>query len=244
MGCFGSKEAKADAAHDNTELQSKPVTQSTTTGTGAATGAGTGYSKPQTQPQAQTRSTAGQTEKAVRSSSNPIVYFDMEQGGRSLGRIQLELFQDVVPATSENFRRLAAGEFPQGGYKGSTFHRVIPGFMCQGGDFIKGNGTGSISIYGSQFDDENFELGHGEGGLLSMANSGPNTNGSQFFLTVAPTPHLDGKHVVFGQVVDGMSVVKAIENTQTDSSDRPTSKVVVKDCGMVNNAGLADAEDS
>jgi len=105
--------------------------------------------------------------------------------------------------------------------------------MCQGGDFVAGNGTGSISIYGSSFDDENFELRHTKPGMLSMANSGPNTNGCQFFLTTVPTPHLDGKHVVFGQVIDGMNVVKQIENTQTGPGDRPVREVVIEDCGQL-----------
>jgi len=175
---------------------------------------------------------------------NPIVYFDMTQGGQPLGRITMELFQDVVPATSENFRRFCTGEFKNQrgqvqGYKGSAFHRVIPDFMCQGGDFINGNGTGKTSIYNeSGFDDENFSLKHTQPGVLSMANSGPNTNGCQFFLTTVATPHLDGRHVVFGKVIDGMAVVRKIERTRTDSQDRPLSAVVVADCGQLNDAGV------
>jgi len=175
---------------------------------------------------------------------NPIVFFDMTQGGQPLGRITMELFQNVVPATSENFRRFCTGEFKDSrgrvqGYRGSAFHRVIPDFMCQGGDFVNGNGTGKMSIYGaSGFDDENFELKHTQPGVLSMANSGPNTNGCQFFLTTVATPHLNGKHVVFGKVIDGMSVVREIERTRTDGQDRPLSPIVIADCGQLNDAGV------
>jgi len=116
----------------------------------------------------------------------------------------------------------------------------IPDFMCQGGDFVAGNGTGSISIYGSSFPDENFDLKHTKPGMLSMANSGPNTNGCQFFLTTVPTPHLDGKHVVFGQVVDGMDVVDQIENTQTGPGDRPVREVVVENCGQLAGGKAMD----
>ncbi|KAK4499181.1 hypothetical protein PRZ48_009694 [Zasmidium cellare] len=168
---------------------------------------------------------------------NPIVFFDITLGGEPLGRIKFELFADVVPRTAENFRQFCTGETktPSGrpqGYKGSKFHRVIKDFMLQGGDFLNGDGTGSISIYGTRsFADENFKLSHDAAGLLSMANSGPNTNGSQFFVTLRDTPHLNGKHVVFGKVVEGMDVVRKIENVRTSREDRPQQDVVVKECG-------------
>merc|ERR1719428_1840358 len=160
-------------------------------------------------------------------------FFDMTIGGASAGKIVFELYDDDVPKTAENFRQLCTGQNGFG-YANSPFHRVIPGFMCQGGDFTRQNGTGGKSIYGEKFADESFagKAGRHTGpGCLSMANAGPNTNGSQFFICTGQTPHLDGKHVVFGNVTGGMDVVKAIEAVGSGSG-KTSKQVIVSSCGQ------------
>mmetsp|Transcript_2173 Transcript_2173/g.2453 ORF Transcript_2173/g.2453 Transcript_2173/m.2453 type:complete len:166 (-) Transcript_2173:57-554(-) len=164
--------------------------------------------------------------------SNPVVYFDMTIGGAPAGRITMTLRADVVPKTAENFRQLCTME--KGfGYKGCGFHRVIQEFMCQGGDFTNHNGTGGKSIYGNKFADENFRLKHTGPGILSMANSGPNTNGSQFFLCTVETSWLDNKHVVFGAVTGGLDVVQAIEKIGSRSGST-SADVQIADCGQLS----------
>jgi peptidylprolyl isomerase len=171
--------------------------------------------------------------------ANPRVFFDITIGGNAAGRITFELFADVVPRTAENFRALCTGEKGMGRsgkalhYKGSKFHRIIQSFMCQGGDFTRGNGTGGESIYGEKFADENFTLKHTTPNLLSMANAGPGTNGSQFFITTVKTEWLDGKHVVFGKVIEGDAVVKAMEAAGSRSGTT-SAEVAISDCGQLS----------
>ncbi|PLB40952.1 peptidyl-prolyl cis-trans isomerase D [Aspergillus candidus] len=181
------------------------------------------------------------------SQRRPRVFFDVQIGNQKTGRIAIELFNDVVPKTAENFRALCTGEKGVGkqgkplSFKDSIFHRVIKQFMIQGGDFTAFNGTGGESIYGEKFPDENFDLKHDRPFLLSMANSGPGTNGSQFFITTVPTPHLDGKHVVFGEVINGKSVVRKVENMPTNA-DKPNKDVTIVDCGELTGSDYDEAD--
>ncbi|PJF19529.1 Peptidyl-prolyl cis-trans isomerase [Paramicrosporidium saccamoebae] len=164
---------------------------------------------------------------------NPIVFLDISIGGKTVGRIKIELFADRTPRTAENFRQLCTGEHRRNGlpvgYKGAPFHRVVPQFMVQGGDFVRGDGLGVMSIYGEHFADETMER-HGEAGMVAMANSGPDTNGCQFYITCAPCEFLDGKHVVFGRVIDGMNVVRLIEQVPLVAS-KPKLPVIISECG-------------
>eukprot|EP00766_Chilomastix_caulleryi_P000157 gnl/Chilomastix_caulleri/115.p1 GENE.gnl/Chilomastix_caulleri/115~~gnl/Chilomastix_caulleri/115.p1 ORF type:complete len:176 (-),score=45.50 gnl/Chilomastix_caulleri/115:31-558(-) len=167
--------------------------------------------------------------------ANPRVFMEISIGGRNIGRMTFELFADIVPRTAENFRQLCIGYQAQGktlGYKNCPFHRIIPNFMCQGGDFTNFNGTGGVSIYGSRFADENFRLQHTGFGCLSMANCGPNTNGSQFFICTADTPWLNGKHVVFGSLIDGGEVLRAMEKVGSQTG-APSAAVKILNCGQL-----------
>ncbi|KAJ3029122.1 UNVERIFIED_CONTAM: hypothetical protein HDU68_000077 [Siphonaria sp. JEL0065] len=175
------------------------------------------------------------------------VYFNITHGGYAVGKIVMELYSDIAPKTCQNFKVLCQGNTVSEvsgvklSFKGCSFHRVIKNFMIQGGDFTNHNGTGGESIYGEKFEDETFEGKHDRAGLLSMANAGPNTNGSQFFITTVPTPHLDGKHVVFGRVIKGMGVVRRIENCEKGDNDKPIEDVLISDCGEYDAKSEAEA---
>ncbi|KAF8429734.1 cyclophilin-like domain-containing protein [Tirmania nivea] len=192
-----------------------------------------------------------EAERATAPGQRTRCFMDISIGGKKPERVTYELYDDITPKTCENFRALCTGEKGVGKtgkplhYKGSTFHRVIKRFMIQGGDFTNGNGSGGESIYGERFEDENFVKKHDKPFLLSMANAGPGTNGSQFFVTTVETPHLDGKHVVFGEVVSGEGVIRKIEMTKTDASDKPREAVVIENCGQLtgNESDTPSAKD-
>tara|TARA_B100001094_G_C18155521_1_gene786196 strand:+ start:1361 stop:2038 length:678 start_codon:yes stop_codon:yes gene_type:complete len=174
------------------------------------------------------------TEKNLKVKKNSNIYFLIKiDNDSNVYKLVFELFDDIVPKTCKNFRILSTKGIKHKSYKNSNFHRVIKDFMIQGGDIINGNGTGKISIYGNNFEDENFKILHDREGLLSMANSGPNTNGSQFFITTNKASHLDNKHVVFGKIIKGIDIIKKIENLKTDNNDKPYNKVKIIDCGEI-----------
>lgn len=195
-----------------------------------------------------TAAAAGVTLKAERELANPRVFLELSIDGEAAGRVELELFVDRVPKTAENFRCLCTGEKGRGlngkrlNLLGSTFHKIVPGFLCIGGDFIMGNGTGGESIYGHEFDDESFDVKHDEPGIVSMANSGPDSNGSQFLVCFRPAPQLDGRNVAFGKVVSGWEVVQKIEACGVAAVEEgaeegvPTRRVAIADCGEVQQA--------
>jgi cyclophilin family peptidyl-prolyl cis-trans isomerase len=171
-----------------------------------------------------------QTKKKLNKPKNNLVFFDIGINNKKIGKIVIKLFDSIVPYTCKNFKELCISKK----YKGSPFHRIIKDFMIQGGDFTRGNGTGGMSIYGEKFEDENFDIPHDRPYLLSMANSGPNTNGSQFFITTSETPHLDGKHVVFGEIIKGFELIDKLNAIETDENDRPVYNVIIMNCGIVN----------
>ncbi|KAJ4455763.1 putative Peptidyl-prolyl cis-trans isomerase CYP22 [Paratrimastix pyriformis] len=235
-------------------------TAAVTTPTTAATTAPTGTATPPPPPQSSTPPPATATTPAAATvvasaepmvsgvlekrylerplATNPVVFFDITIAGQNIGRVKMELFADVCPRTAENFRVFCTGERKRAGlpigYKNTSFHRVIKGFMIQGGDFLKGDGSGRLSIYGDKFPDENFRLKHTAPGLLSMANNGPNTNGCQFFVTCAPCPWLDNKHVVFGRVIDGMMYIRVVENsTVNPQNNKPRIPCIISECGQM-----------
>lgn len=179
-----------------------------------------------------------QISSCLRHPNNPVVFLDISVGSTPIGRMLFELFSDVTPKTAENFRQFCTGEYRKDGvpmgFKGASFHRVIKDFMIQGGDFVNGDGTGCMSIYGGiNFPDENFNLRHEAPGLLSMANSGKDTNGCQFFITCAKCDFLDKKHVVFGRIIDGLLIMRKIENVPTGPNNRPKLEVTISQCGQM-----------